>query len=553
MATVTIRAYLSPTLVLLAMDWPEGRDHQDFLGFAIKRTPGFKRSAESWLPNRIGFNGPAPNGADLPSNTSPIQKFLWWDARIDDVDRGKTFTYTITPVVGDPNNNKLLNQAANSVKVTLPQQVENGIGTYFNRAVVSSQAFIKEFGERPAGDQMIRAMAWLANGLEKVVPEFLSASHEAHGAIYHLTDDNWIIPAFEKYQGDASLVYDARPVRDKGGTKPTPNQPAIDHLDGKVLFYPRDKTNIMHDKFLVRLHGGSPIAVLMGSANFTPEGLTSQANLLHTWKSPELASLYWERRKLLESNPSLSVTAKNSGWSQEIQAGDATVRVFFPPEPAKKRESIDEIVKAVNSAEKSVVFCLFTPTDAPLLDAIFKTGDKGKMMFGLVNNIGKNPEENASGRKPVDAKVEIYHRSHSNKDVVGHEFFKRGQQPHGFSWEASHLPGGGKFPVYIHHKFIVIDAETDNPIIYTGSANMSNNAVHKNDENIMEIKGCPRVAAIYLAEFMRLYEHYRARSAWNNYESGKNKTFKLAPDSSWGKKAYAKDTPEYKARLNMVG
>ncbi len=40
MAT-NLRAYLSPTLVLLAFDWIEGKSNPEFLGFAIKRSPGF--------------------------------------------------------------------------------------------------------------------------------------------------------------------------------------------------------------------------------------------------------------------------------------------------------------------------------------------------------------------------------------------------------------------------------------------------------------------------------------------------------------------------------
>ena len=42
---IDIRAYLSPTLVLLAFNWNEGKSNPDFLGFAIKRSPGF-RSAD---------------------------------------------------------------------------------------------------------------------------------------------------------------------------------------------------------------------------------------------------------------------------------------------------------------------------------------------------------------------------------------------------------------------------------------------------------------------------------------------------------------------------
>jgi phosphatidylserine/phosphatidylglycerophosphate/cardiolipin synthase-like enzyme len=61
----------------------------------------------------------------------------------------------------------------------------------------------------------------------------------------------------------------------------------------------------------------------------------------------------------------------------------------------------------------------------------------------------------------------------------------------------------------VHHKFIVINAEGDDPAIFTGSANMSNNAQYNNDENLLQIKGSKELAACYLAEFLRLYEQYR--------------------------------------------
>jgi hypothetical protein len=80
---IDIRAYLSPTLVLLAFNWNDGKANPDFLGFAIKRTPGFwsadgkSRETESWLPNRLMFEGPvSPSKPDAPSNIAPIQKFM---------------------------------------------------------------------------------------------------------------------------------------------------------------------------------------------------------------------------------------------------------------------------------------------------------------------------------------------------------------------------------------------------------------------------------------------------------------------------------------------
>ena len=144
---------LLSTLVLLAFDWPDGA-REDFLGFAVSRVPGFRNKEgqledKSWLPNRVGFDGPVTGKmhADFPSNTSPLQKFMWWDARIDDPDRGKEFTYSVFPVVGTPDAIKMLEECGTIHKLRIPQPEENGIGTYFNRAVVSSQAFSKKFGD----------------------------------------------------------------------------------------------------------------------------------------------------------------------------------------------------------------------------------------------------------------------------------------------------------------------------------------------------------------------------------------------------------------------
>ncbi|MBI4608437.1 MAG: phospholipase, partial [Candidatus Rokubacteria bacterium] len=59
-------------------------------------------------------------------------------------------------------------------------------------------------------------------------------------------------------------------------------------------------------------------------------------------------------------------------------------------------------------------------------------------------------------------------------------------------------------------------------------------------------------AAIYLAEFMRLYEHYRARAMWNRPAKRRLQTYKLQEDARWARRAYEESTPEYKSRINMV-
>ena len=72
---------------------------------------------------------------------------------------------------------------------------------WFNRAVVSSQAFtkiIKEMGiaanETPSTEDALKLRTWLSNGMESAFGHFFSSAKEVAGAIYHLTDELWVYP-----------------------------------------------------------------------------------------------------------------------------------------------------------------------------------------------------------------------------------------------------------------------------------------------------------------------------------------------------------------------
>jgi phosphatidylserine/phosphatidylglycerophosphate/cardiolipin synthase-like enzyme len=276
------------------------------------------------------------------------------------------------------------------------------------------------------------------------------------------------------------------------------------------------------------------------------------------------------------------------------------VRVFFSPEPSKKRDSIDAVVKAIKTAKSSVMFCMFSPTDPALIRALLATSDRGKLLYGMLNSISdpskrkkKSADANLSdsGEAPpkpsetTQVQVELFHRSRKDKKVLAYSYFRPNNAPAGFLPEFSSVdfsskstlpppkPGkkGGPPAVHIHHKFIIIDGDTDQPTIFTGSANLSNNSTHKNDENLLEITGSPALAQTYLAEFMRIYEHYRARALWNIAHPGaekpsKAKKPKVPPASAkridqtftlktkrddWVRNAYKRGSPEFIERQTL--
>jgi len=133
-----------------------------------------------------------------------------------------------------------------------------------------------------------------------------------------------------------------------------------------------------------------------------------------------------------------------------VKVGKASVRVFFSPEPKGKRVSIDTVVKAVAGAKSSVMFCMFSPTDPALIRTLLATGDRGKLLFGMLNSISdpskrkkKEGNQSASGEPPraptetTKVQVELFNRSRKDKLVLAYAYFHPGSAPAGFLPEFS--------------------------------------------------------------------------------------------------------------------
>ncbi|WP_027526732.1 phospholipase D-like domain-containing protein [Bradyrhizobium sp. Ec3.3] len=573
---VAVRAYASPSCVLLTFDWRDGAEHQDFLGFAIQRNPGYGRDGKpQFLFNKLDFVPLAEDARPKGSDEAPIQKFNWWDGGINIDDQGKTFEYTVVPVLGTgPDDLKLQHAAAGKRSVTVPPQLEGQIATYFNRAVVSAQSFAKQ-KDKPLDKQM----DWLANGLQNAVPQILSESDAFECAIYHLSDNRWIIPAFEAFKGRGSIIY-----FDKAeDTKSRAAAHLIAEQRPNISIHKRDAiSKLMHDKFIISYRKKHEQAVLMGSTNFTPEAQTVQANLLHIIHSRELAALYAERANLLAKN----VGKKDMDapdWNEVTDVDGTEMRVFFLPEPGDSRKFLDTVTAAVKKAKSSVLFCMYTASDKELMEAIFAKGDSPKhLIYGLLNSIDDpdKPTKKGEKRKLPEIAATIFHRSQTNPDTLPYAAFGA-NAPRGFlpelktidttSYDASAAKGkpkpaqkaakkksSGPPPILVHHKFIVIDGDTEAPTIYTGSPNFSKSSENSNDENVLEIKGNTRLAQAYVAELMRLYNHYRARAIWNKTHEQKGKKPEVGSEAdplvlkrtrdAWVKDAYKGGTKASLAR-----
>src|SRR5204863_1219805 len=93
---------------------------------------------------------------------------------------------------------------------------------------------------------------------------------------------------------------------------------------------------------------------------------------------------------------------------------------------------------------------------------------------------------------------------------------------------------------FLHNKIILIDPLGDVPIVVSGSANYSENSTSKNDENTLVIKGDDRVADIYFAEYVRLFDHFAFREWLGEHKTEFNPF--LEEGSTWVGKYF--DNPD---------
>ena len=281
----------------------ETAGQQAVLWIYIKRTPGFYDTNSGFSSRSIGcpINSTfTARSMRSPSSVAPIQKFMWWDARFHPKeDGGKKFVYDVIPITGSSDSLEPVPNVRGRVTVTFPAREEQGIGTWFNRPFVSSQAFsrlLQRFGVDTKSrlsdlspEQREGILGWLSNDIQDAVFAVLKEKGNVDGAIYHFSDTQWLKPAFEKRsRTKTSVVLHWKP-EGTTGHKTLANQDFEKKLRKNVTFFKRTQVpSLMHDKILVVSSSGKAQKVLMGSANFTTGALTSQANVLHIWSFPKL-------------------------------------------------------------------------------------------------------------------------------------------------------------------------------------------------------------------------------------------------------------------------
>ena len=501
---LTVNAIAGTHVVALGLNL-SASPRRGCLGFSIQRTDHTEQET-TWLRGMKTFADTDPGvgpGGSVSSREHPFQAFQWADyAAKPEHD----YTYTVVPYYGTPN----VRQERRSVSVRITTESEFGDlhSVFFNRGAVASQEYARQFADK-APDELpdgLRQAAyrWLSRGLLEALVAFIARAdgpdYELYGAVYEFQWPTVLEAIRDAAATDAKVhvVYDGI----AGAGKPAPkNRDAIGKVGIQALCRPRTTGTLMHNKFFVLVHRGSPVAVWTGSTNVTENGLFGHLNCGHAVESHDVAQTFLDYWHELGTDPTARVekdwmgqhnVAPPAPWSADITI------VFSPHSGLKVLDWYAEIAASARRA----LFMTFA----------FGMDTRFKAVYGLDDEILRFAlmDKEGTGRTLQRSREEIRRlRRRPNVLVaVGKQI-----QTNSFDRWLAERSGLTRNVQWVHTKFMLVDPLSATPVVVAGSANFSENSTDVNNENVLVIRGDTRVADIYLGEFMRIYSHYAFREA----------------------------------------
>ncbi|MER3523932.1 MAG: hypothetical protein C4326_07655 [Ignavibacteria bacterium] len=506
------------------------------LGFAIEREDhtehekyflkGFKYFAET-------AGGQKP-GELFSTREHPVQSFFWEDFTAKPAHR---YTYTLIPVYGKP---KYLRYGT-PCSVTVRTEIEYGPvhSVFFNRGVAGSLAYARRFGNRRP-DQMSAkereaALTWLSRGLKEAMLAFIGraadASFALRGAVYEFVYDE-VLQAFKQAHlrgADVRIVCDARKQRSK-------NEAAITKAGLKTLCIPRKREpkKIAHNKFIILLKHGKPLAVWTGSTNITEKGIFGQCNEGHIVNDQHIAQqflTYWNT--LATDPPAATVKSTTVHLQPDVDSRQVSIGMTSVFSPRPSSTMLQTYADLLDRAQGLVCGTFPFSFDARLKAALLK--DTDHLKYVLID------------RKTDQTKLE----TNDTDTVIAYGGYVADSL---FDW-LQETSAGKLFKAgtdFVHNKFLLIDPLGREPLTITGSANFSRNSLLSNDENTIIIRGDKRVADVYLTEFVRVFNHYYTRTVVQRatQKSGgtRRNPIHLLTTDAWAASFYDKKTIKAKRK-----
>jgi hypothetical protein len=495
------------------------------------------------LKNRLSFKGGLTSETELTpekrseSNRAPFQTFHW--VHFPGAGPGK-YVYTVYACYFKEDETVELGQGV-QVEADLSYRAFSNLELGFTRGSISSQAYIDRFKNadiRPKVKSIDFDTApyeaqyeWLGAHARKMIFDFLEeCSNDPSISVDVFSYDFDEPDIIGKLAAMGSRV---RVFQDNADlhTKPGAVEPEVVSKlrEAGAAVKTGNFGRFAHDKVMIQKKNNKAIKVLTGSANFSLRGLYVQANSVLVFDDPITAGLY-EQAFEQAFNDESGFKSSNiaSQWFEATTNNAPPVSISYAPH--KTAFSLDTVSEVIDSAKSSVFFAVMETTGGgPVIPALENLSDKdGILSLGTIEQSGQ---------------LKLFKQG-KNSGVTSFSFLKK-NVPKPFQAEWS----GGLGQV-IHHKFVVCDFNSDDPVVFCGSSNLSKGGETSNGDNLIEIRDA-NLAYYYAIEAIRLFDHYRFRSLHESSTS--DQPLELDTTDNWVKPFYDPNNLKCQIRKLFIG
>ena len=539
-ALFSLKIHRGDGMVLLAMNWKQGKPPDNFVGFAIEyKEPGGQQFFA--LKNRLSFpkadGGVDPN--QLSTLRSPIQKFRWVHFPRNAHLPGP-FSYRVTPVFMNSSDELSLGDPQEADLELMRETFPGELNIAYTRGFVSSQAFVDRFKTvtnllpGPKDDPLkfvatdpnaATALAWMGFEARAAIVNLLDEAIADKNAQVRVVAYDFNIPdvvdRVEKLGSRVRVIIDNSGTHGENGSPENAAEARLVASAGRANVKRQHMGNLQHNKFIA-VTGGVQKAVC-GSTNFSWRGFFVQNNNALVVEGKTAVQLFMDAFDNYFANDTVAGFGKTPSV-QFVSLGLAGIdaKIAFSPHTASSAllQSIaDDIQKnTTSSLFYSLAFLYQTP--GVIKNAIVKVTDNSQLfVYGIsdrqVKGVGTVDVQNPDG----------------NVAPVFPAALTKGL-PEPFKSEPT---GGGG--VRMHHKFVVIDFDKPTARVYLGSYNFSNPADTTNGENLVLIRD-RRAATSYMVEGLSMFDHYQFRIAQQDAKKARKKLQLAKPPRKKGEQPW---------------
>ncbi|WDF76997.1 phospholipase D-like domain-containing protein [Mucilaginibacter sp. KACC 22773] len=573
---VSVAAYQGDAMTLLAFDLgPERRT--EFTGFSIRITPLGKKPY--YMFNNYGY--PAgitypPAGTVMTPNLlttefSPIQKFRWIHVpstyhHIESTVYG-IYQYDITPRYLSAGALEPIDPSL-TVSLSLPVNPfkSKSLSVGFTRSFVASQAYANHFGDsvklRPDKSTLIFNTKLNSGTANPAAPGLAGQAYsyedihqwlgwQARARVIEFLEDALKDPKISldvfAFDLDEPVICDhlltmadegrIRVVLDDSKSHKGLNGEGKPQFEDQFTTLFKAKTQgkpdagivrgkfgaLAHSKVLIQKKDGAALKVLTGSTNFSTNGLYINANHVLIFDNTSVASLY---ERIFEAaytdmagfKDTAALASASFGFNSPAQADNVNdpavpeMIIRFAPHP--KTFAFDQLTEMAAQVDKadSILFAIMDDdSDSPLLTAIKAQVESDKTFtYGITD---------------TSDEVLLYSPG-STKGI--HATGKGLNQVLPFPFK----PEPGIQGISIHHKFVVLNFNTNNGVVFCGSSNLALGPEQRNGDNLLEIRD-PDVVTAFAIEAIRLVDHFQFRDKDNKASQPGAKKLELHTTSDW--------------------